>query len=221
MYLPAHFKEERGAVLQSLMREHPLATLVTLNEQGLTAGHLPLEYDPEPAPWGTLRGHLARANPQWRDFRREVDALAVFHGPQGYISPALYPSKQQGGMVVPTWNYAVVHASGPLRTIDDSTWLRQLVTRLTEHQEAQRTNPWHVADAPEAYLEKMLAAIVGIEISVRRLDGKWKMSQNRPAPDRAGVISGLRETHDPALAQVAEIVAEADQRLKSQRSSGD
>lgn len=202
MYVPAHFEETRSEVLQALMREHPLATLVTASADGLVANHIPMEYDPEPAPFGMLRGHVARANPAcsvWREVAQASpagEALAIFHGPQAYISPAWYPVKQEHGKVVPTWNYAVVHVHGPLRIVEDRQRLCAIVELLTDRHEAGQPHPWQVADAPSDYIEQMLNNIVGIEMPITKLVGKWKASQNRPAADRVGVISGLTEQSD-------------------------
>jgi transcriptional regulator len=198
MYDVPAFREDRIEVMHALIRAHPLATLVTLGAQGLEANHIPFLIDAAPTPWGTLRGHVARANPIWRTYNAEVDVLAVFQGPQGYITPSWYPSKAQHGKVVPTWNYAVVHAHGPLKIMDDAEWLRALVTRLTASQESPRDKPWQVTDAPADYIDTMLKAIVGIEIPVRRLQGKWKMSQNRLLQDRDGVIDALEAGGDDA-----------------------
>jgi transcriptional regulator len=197
MYEVAAFREERVDAMHALMDARPLATLVALTTQGLEANHIPLLIDPEPAPFGTLRGHVARANPLWRAFNADVEALAIFYGPAGYITPSWYPSKAQTGKVVPTWNYAAVHAYGPLRICEDVGWLRTLVTQLTARQESQRSAPWHVTDAPADYVDAMLRAIVGIEIPITRLQGKWKMSQNRLPQDRDGVMAGL-EAQDNA-----------------------
>lgn len=199
MYMPAHFEETRSEVLQALMREHPLATLVTSSADGVVANHIPLEYDPEPAPFGTLRGHVARANPLWRDYTQAPlagEVLAIFQGPHAYVSPAWYPSKLEHGKAVPTWNYAVVHVRGPLRIVEDTQGLRAIVEMLTERHEAGRPHPWRVTDAPSDYIEQMLKAIVGIEMPIAKLVGKWKVSQNRSASDRVGVISGLTEQGD-------------------------
>jgi transcriptional regulator len=208
MYLPKHFEEARPEVLHALIRARPLAALVTLTAHGLEANHIPFEVDPEPAPLGTLRGHVARANPVWRDFSPGVDVLAIFQGPDAYVSPSWYPSKQDGGKVVPTWNYAVVHACGPLRVIDDANWLRRFVAKLTDRHESQRAAPWKVTDAPADYVEKMVGAIVGIEIPVARLAGKWKLSQNRPARDREGVVQGLLAEDRDVTAAMADMVRE-------------
>ena len=198
MYEVEAFREDRIEVLHALIKAHPLATLVVTTAQGLEANHIPLLIDPEPTPFGTLRGHVARANPVWRTFHADAEVLAVFQGPQGYITPSWYSTKAQTGKVVPTWNYAVVHAHGPLKIVEDAEWLCKLVTRLTESQESPREKPWHVTDAPPDYIDTMLKAIVGIEISLRRLQGKWKMSQNRLPQDRDGVIAGLETRGDAA-----------------------
>ncbi len=200
MYDVEAFREDRVDVMHALIRSHPLATLVTHTMQGLEANHIPLLIDPGPSPSGTLRGHVARANPVWRTFHAGTEVLAVFQGPQGYITPSWYPSKAQHGKVVPTWNYAVVHAHGTLKIIEDAEWLRKLVTRLTASQESPRAKPWQVTDAPANYIDTMLKAIVGIEIPVTRMQGKWKMSQNRLQQDREGVIRGLEECGDEVSA---------------------
>ena len=208
MYLPSYFEETRVEVLHQLMRERPLATLVTLGAAGLTANHLPFELDSEPLPNGTLRCHVARANPVWRDYSLGTEALVIFHGPQVYISPSWYETKKQSGEVVPTYNYAVVHAYGALRIIQERAWLRGLVTRLTERFESASAAPWQVSDAPEDYIDKQLGAIVGIEITITRLAGKWKVSQNRPALDRAGVVAALSETAGADSLAIAQMIKE-------------
>jgi len=210
MYVPSHFAETRVEVLHQLIREHPFATLVTLGSHGLTANHLPLELDPDPAPFGTLLGHVARANPLWRDFAAEQGALAVFQGPQSYISPAWYATKRESGKVVPTWNYVVVHASGDLRVIDDPAWLRRFVERLTNRHEAGRPTPWHVSDAPGDFVAQLVRAIVGIEIPIARLTGKWKLSQNRPLGDRVGAAQGLNAMGRPDGVALAELMSKSE-----------
>ena len=207
MYLPAHFNETRTEVMQALMRAHPLCALVTQCESGLVANHLPVQTLDEPAPLGCIRGHVARANPLWRDYRAGTQALAIFQGPQIYISPSFYPSKAKTGQVVPTWNYAVVHASGTLRFIQDAGWLREFVSGLTTTHEAPRTLPWKIDDAPTAYIDKMLSLIVGFEFSITTLCGKWKVSQNRPQADREGVIRNLQNAHDAGSSEMAAMVA--------------
>ena len=215
MYLPAHFEETRTEVLHTLIRNQPLGMLTTLSTAGeLQADPIPFLIEPGPLAHGTLRGHVARANPLWRETRADVDALVVFQGAQSYISPGWYPSKAQHGKVVPTWNYIVVQARGRLRAIDDAAWLRALVTRLTTRFEASQARPWGVGDAPADYIETMLRAIVGIEIEVTALVGKWKVSQNRSAADRAGVAAGLAvlgaQIDD---AQAAAMSVEVEQRV--------
>ena len=206
MYLPAQFREDRVELLHEAIRRIALGTLVTLGEDGLEATHAPMLVDPAPSPFGTLVGHIARANPQWRTARPEASALAIFIGPEAYISPGWYPTKQQTGKVVPTWNYVAIHAAGRLRFFDDAERLRAIVTRLTETHERSRAEPWQVTDAPPDYVDAMLKAIVGFELTVEKLDGKWKMSQNRQAEDQAGVVAGL--TREGRSAEVAAIVAE-------------
>jgi transcriptional regulator len=203
VYVPPHFEEQRIEVLGQLIREYPLGTLVTLDAQGLNANPIPFEFDPDPEPLGTLRGHVARANPLWRDFSRAVDALVVFLGPQSYITPSWYPTKAQSGEVVPTYNYLAVHAYGSLRIRHEADWLRALVTRLSERFEAKRAEPWRLTDAPATFVEQQLRAIVGLELKLTRVIGKWKVSQNRPAVDRAGVVAGLSQSADPASVTLA------------------
>ncbi len=201
MYLPAHFQQNDVAVLHRLMRARPLATLVTLGAGGLNANHVPLHLLDTPAPFGTLRGHVARANPLWSDLRAGVDSLAVFHGPQAYISPNWYPSKKASGRVVPTWNYLAVHASGELRIIDDPAWVRALLTRLTAEHEATQPAPWKLTDAPESFAATMIGNVVGIELTITRLLGKYKASQNQPEQNQAGVADALlrRDSEDAKL----------------------
>jgi transcriptional regulator len=195
MYTPSHFHESRPDVLQALIEAHPLGTVVTHGADGLNADHIPFEYSApaEGAPFGTLRAHVARANPLWR--QDGSAAMVVFQGPAGYISPSLYEEKPVSGKVVPTWNYAVVHGHGVLRAVDDPVWLQALLGRLTQRHEAGREQQWAVGDAPPAFIETLKKAIVGIEIVLTRLDGKWKLSQNRTQADRLAVAAEL-----PALA---------------------
>jgi transcriptional regulator len=214
MYNPPQFREERIEVLHDLIRRHSLAVLVTLGPDGLEANHIPMEIDPEPAPLGTLRGHVSRANPVWQTASGTVETLAVFQGPEGYISPAAYPTKQETGKVVPTWNYAVVHAYGRLRVIEDPAWLRRLVGRLTDAREAGRPAPWQVTDAPADFIDRMLQGIVGLELPLTRLEGKWKMSQNRVSADRAGVVAALRDAGDSGSLAVADLVARAGETAR-------
>jgi transcriptional regulator len=210
LYLPKYFEESRSEVLHAMMSARPLATLVTLCEAGLVANHIPVETLAEPAPHGMLRGHIARANPLWREYQDGSPALAIFQGPQAYISPSFYPSKKQTGEVVPTWDYAVVHAHGSMRFVQDTAWLHALVVRLTDAHEASRQAPWAVADAPLPYIEKMLSQIVGFEFSITGLTGKWKLSQNHPAANRQGVVAGLRANADADSREIADTLAAFD-----------
>ena len=191
MYVPPLFKEDRIDVLHDAIRRSGLAALVTLTADGLIASHVPMLLDPEPAPYGTLLGHVARPNPQARGASPGVQALAIFQGPDAYITPSWYATKRQTGKVVPTWNYVAVHAYGTVEFFDDTDRLRAIVTRLTERQESARAAPWAVSDAPADFIDGMLKGIVGFSLPIVRLEGKWKMSQNRPAEDRAGVVTGL------------------------------
>lgn len=206
MYLPAHFAESRPEVLHALMREHPFATLVTQGADGLTADHLPLHLAPEIGVFGALQGHVARANPLWQAAAGS-EVLAIFNGPQAYVTPSWYATKREHGKAVPTWNYVVVHARGRLRAIDDAVWLSQQLEALVARHEEGFAEPWRIGEAPPDYIDKMLTAIVGIEIVITSLAGKWKTSQNQPAANRAGVVAGLRgQGTDDALA-MADLVA--------------
>ncbi len=202
MYLPPHFREDRVPVLHEAIRRCGLATLVTRGADGLEASHVPLRLSPEPAPLGTLVGHLARPNPQARG-APDAEALAIFLGPEAYVSPSWYETKRRTGKVVPTWNYVTVHARGRLRLFDDPDRLLALVGELTADHEAGRPSPWAVGDAPPEYVRGLLAGIVGFELRIERLEGKWKLSQNRPAEDRAGVVEGLEREGGPGAAVAA------------------
>ncbi len=205
MYLPAHFQEDRLDVLHQLIRNHPLGMLVTMTANGLEANHIPFMVD-SAGPFGTLRGHVARANPVWKDFSKDVEAMVVFQGPDAYISPSWYASKKEHGKVVPTWNYAVVHAYGPLQSVDDAEWMRPFLEKITDRHESPRAAPWKVGDAPEDFLQTTMRAVVGIEIPITKLIGKWKVSQNRPKADREGVVAGLAEAKDEAGRAMAGLV---------------
>jgi transcriptional regulator len=200
MYNPPLFKEDRIEVLHDAIRRAGLVTLVTQTADGLIASHAPMLLDPEPAPDGTLIGHLARPNPQARGAIGE--GLAIFQGPDAYITPSWYATKRQNGKVVPTWNYVAIHAYGAVEFFSDPERLRDVVTRLTERQEAGRPQPWAVTDAPADFIDGMLKGIVGFAMPIARLEGKWKMSQNRAAEDRAGVISGLEAEQRPEVADL-------------------
>jgi transcriptional regulator len=191
LYVPPLFKEDRIDVLHAAIRQSGLGTLVTLTADGLIASHVPMLLDPEPSPHGTLLGHVARPNPQARGAVAGVQALAIFQGPDAYVTPSWYATKRETGKVVPTWNYVAIHAYGQVEFFDATDRLRAIVTGLTEREETGRAEPWAVSDAPASYVEGMLKGIVGFALPIARLEGKWKMSQNRPAADRAGVVAGL------------------------------
>ena len=208
MYLPSHFEEKRPELLHALLRTHPLGLLITQGESGLQANPIPFVLDADPAGGpGVLRAHVARANPVWREARSDTDSLVVFQGPQAYISPSWYPSKAEHGKVVPTWNYCIVQGRGALRVIDDAAWVHAFVTRLTQRHEASQTRPWSLSDAPAEYIETMQRAIVGIEITLSALTGKWKVSQNRSAADRDGTARGLAQRAGSDAAAMAALVA--------------
>ena len=197
MYTPSYFRETRVDALHGLMREYPFATVVTRGAAGLTANHLAFELVD-----GVLHGHVARGNELARMDGAEV--LLVFRGPDGYVSPNWYPTKHETGREVPTWNYAVVHVHGRLRVIEDAAWLRRLLETLTDHHEAAQPQPWQVSDAPADHIEKSLRAIVGIAIAIERIEGKFKLSQNHPDGNRAGVIDGLRQRDADGDRELAE-----------------
>jgi transcriptional regulator len=206
MYLPSHFAESRIDVMHALMRDYPLGVLIASTSNGLDANHVPFMTDPTPEPWGTLRCHVARANPIWSELERSSEVLVVFQGPEAYVSPSAYEAKRTDGKVVPTWNYVAVHAYGTARVVHDREWLLNLLNALTSAHEAKRAQPWRVADAPSDYTHKMLRAIVGIEISVTKLLGKWKVSQNRSATDRANVAEDLRQQSETSHTEMIELL---------------
>lgn len=201
MYIPEHFKSVDPAALQRIMREHPLAALVTHGEHGLDAEHLPFEYDPARGALGTLSAHVARANPLWQRCADGSPVLVIFRGAQAYISPNWYPSKQVAHRQVPTWNYEVVHAHGHLRIRDDERFLRGLLARLTRHHEAGEPQPWKMSEAPADYIEALLRNIVGIEVELSALLGKSKLSQNKDAADRQSAAVALERLGHHELAQ--------------------
>lgn len=206
MYCPAHFEETRPAVLRELMARHPLATLVRTTAQGLVADHIPLLHQDDASPWGRLIGHVARANPLWRT-PGEEEVLLVFQGPDSYVSPNWYASKAETGKVVPTWNYAVVHAYGRLTPVEDAGRIRTILTMLTDTHEAAQPHPWRVADAPAEYTERLIANVVGLEIVISRMSGKWKVSQNHPDVNRQGVVQGLRDVGSDDARAMADLIA--------------
>ena len=204
MYQPPHFREERRDVLHAMIGAHSLATIVTVVDGRLEANHIPMLLDADRGERGILRAHVARANPLARAERSGSAALAIFQGSQAYVTPSWYETKRATGKVVPTWNYVVVHAHGALTVIDDPAWIRTQIEALTRMHEGRRAVPWHVSDAPSDFLAAQIKGIVGLEIEISSLEGKWKVSQNRPAADRGGVAQGLRAEGDEAMAQLVE-----------------
>lgn len=200
MYLPPHFAATDPASLHRLMRAHPLGALVTQGEQGLDANHLPFEFDADEGEHGILRAHVARNNPLWQEVKEGQEVLVIFRAVEGYISPSWYPSKQAHHKQVPTWNYAVVHAHGRIRVRDDARFVRRLLAGLTRTQEAAEPAPWKMADAPRDYIEAMVQAVVGIEIEIDQLVGKFKLSQNKEEGDRLGAVDALQAKGQTALA---------------------
>ncbi len=209
MYTPSAFAITDLDVLHTAIEAHGLATMVTMSSDGLIASYLPLLLDRSRGPNGTLVGHLARANPQGSRSDPSVPALVMFQGLDGYISPSMYATKHQTGKAVPTWNYSAIHAYGTVAFFSDADRLLDVVTRLTDRHEASRPVPWAVSDAPPDFIDGMLRAIVGVEIPIERLEGKAKLSQNRPQVDHEGIVSGLRaQGRGDLAAQVARAVAD-------------
>ena len=206
MYIPRAFNEDDLSTLHRQIEGTRLGILVTQGARGLLANHIPLLLSPEQGPYGTLYGHLAKANPQWQEMESGAEALLIFPGPDAYISPSFYPSKAEHGQAVPTWNYLAVHAYGPAEVFHDPQRLRDLVRALTEKHEAGRATPWTLEDAPADYIDKMLGAIVGFAVPISRLEGKRKLTQNRNAPDIAGVRDGLAASAAPNDNEIARLM---------------
>lgn len=204
MYQPPAFKEERIETLHALIRAHPLGTLVTVGAGGLLANLVPFTLVHE-GEKGTLRCHVARGNDQVEALKAGAETLVIFQGPEAYITPSWYPSKKEHGRVVPTWNYVIVQARGTPRLMEDAAWIKAQITHLTSVHEGQRAKPWAVSDAPEPYIEGQVKAIVGVELPIVAIEGKWKASQNRPEADRDGVEAGLRQE---GINEMAALVAE-------------
>jgi transcriptional regulator len=193
MYTLKQFDEPELEIMQALMHDYPLATLVTLSIDGLSANHIPLHWVDDGSDYGCLRGHVARANPIWFNTDKNTEVLAIFQAENAYISPSWYATKQQSGKVVPTWNYAVVHAYGALLVIEDAEWIRHQLEQMTMQHEASFPKPWSLSDAPQDFTEKFIGQIIGIEIGITRLLGKWKVSQNQPEENQDSVIQGLNK----------------------------
>lgn len=205
MYNPAPFAEDRTSILHAFIRQHPLAALITSGPDGPEATHVPVMLHVEE---GVLRCHLARANPQWKAIQSSAPVLAVFQGPEHYISPSWYPSKAEHGKVVPTWNYVAVHVRGRGRIFEDRDDLLKHLQALTGQNESTFDTPWSIDDAPANYIEGLSHAIIGVEISIEAIEGKWKVSQNRPRRDREGIVEGLTALGSPRSLQMAQLVKE-------------
>lgn len=209
MYIPRANKEDRLPVLHKFMEEQPFASLITVGSSGLFASHIPMVLEQNGAN-GRLKCHISRANPQWRDYTPSVEALAIFSGPHHYITPSWYPEKEETGKVVPTWNYVVVHAYGHLKVMEDGEWLMAHLSKLTNIQEAGFPVPWKVGDAPADYIASIAKGIVGLEMDIERIEGKWKVSQNRSEPDRSGVAKGLAELNTTESLTMKALVEKRD-----------
>ncbi len=205
MYTPKHHEEHDLPTLHALMRAHPLGTWVTQEPGGLVANHIPFMVDASRGQWGTLRAHVARSNPVWRSVAA-MPSLVIFQGADAYISPSWYPSKHADGKAVPTWNYATVHVQGHPRVLDDKDAVLQLVSDLTALHESSQAVPWQVSDAPSDYIDKLLGAIVGIEIPIAAIEGKWKVNQNHPRANQLGLVAGLTARNRPHDAEMAAMV---------------
>jgi len=205
MYTPKHFSAPNASALHALMRAYPFATLVVATATDIEINHLPLHLDAA----GVLSGHLARANPLWQAIQAEQPVMAIFHGPHAYVTPSWYATKAQTGRVVPTWNYVVVHVRGTLRLIEDAHWFRSHLAALTVQQEAAFEQPWQLEDAPAGFIDKLMQAVVGIEIDITQLTGKWKVSQNQPPENQLGVLQGLSASevaHGNTMAEIVQAV---------------
>ncbi|MEC5214600.1 transcriptional regulator [Polaromonas sp. CG_9.5] len=207
MYCPTHFEEQRSDVLLDLIAQHPLATIVTQSNGGLVADHIPLLYQKNGDLPGTLIGHVAKNNPLWQA-ASEHEHLLIFQGASSYISPNLYATKAESGKVVPTWNYAVVHAHATLTATQNPEAILRILTGLTNRHESSQEHPWQVTDAPPDFTQNLLNSIVGIEFHIKRLTGKWKVSQNQPQKNQQSVIGGLRASGSLDTAKMAELVAQ-------------
>ena len=206
MYVPDHFNETREEVLHEFIRANPLGLLVTVTDAGPEANHIPFYLTPNQGGHGSLLGDVSRSNPAWRTADNGSPSLVVFQGPSSYISPSWYPTKDESGKVVPTWNHVAVHAHGVLKIHDDTEWLKRQVDQMTLKMESSREAPWSVSDAPSEYIERMLRGIVGIEIVIERLVGKWKVSQNQADINAFGAAESLESTEDPAALEMAALI---------------
>jgi transcriptional regulator len=216
MYVPPAFREEDLPTIHAEMQKIQLATLVTVTGSGMVATHLPLMLDSSAGDYGTLYGHVARGNTQWSDSLADVEALAIFTASDAYVTPNWYPSKYETGKVVPTWMYAAIHAYGKAKFIDDAEWLRGFVTRLTDKHEARSAQPWKVTDAPADYVDGQLARIVGVELPISRLEGKWKFDQRSSQQDRVGILAGLEASGTPGNLEAAGVMRGIEAKRKGQ-----
>jgi transcriptional regulator len=214
MYLPPAFREDDLATIHAEMAKIQMATLVTMTANGLVATHLPLMLEATTGEYGTLYGHVARANTQWQESEPEIEGLAIFTASDAYITPNWFPSKQETGKVVPTWMYTAIHAYGCVRFIDDPEWLRDVVTRLTDKHEAASAQPWRVTDAPEDYVDAQLARIIGLELPISRIEGKWKYDQRSSPPDRQGILAGLEASATPGNLEAAQVLRKVEEKRK-------
>lgn len=213
MYQPPHFREEDLSVQHALIRAHPLGLLITAGENGPTANLLPFHLDASRGVKGTLQVHMARANGQWKELLAGAAPLVVFQGAENYVTPSWYATKRETGKVVPTWNYAMVQVKGTATVIEDFDWLRRQIGALTGDHEGKRAEPWAVEDAPDAFIAAQIRGIIGVEIEIAEIVGKWKVSQNRPAADIAEVIEGLGEPDQPHKnAEMADLVRDYGHR---------
>ena len=206
MYIPKFNEENRLDVMHALIETQPLATLVTVSNSGLIATHLPMVLARSEGPHGTLRGHLSRANSQWRNLNPSIEALAIFSGAHHYISPSWYPEKAEDGKVVPTWNYAVVHAYGPLKIIEDPAWLLSHLNTLVTQHESSFPTPWKTSDAPSDYIASQIKGIVGLELPITRIEGKWKVSQNKSERTLHAVEQGLEDLNTPEALAMRDLI---------------
>ncbi|MBM4207753.1 MAG: FMN-binding negative transcriptional regulator [Gammaproteobacteria bacterium] len=213
MYVPKHFEVTDIGLMHELIRDYPLATLITLGKDGINANHIPFYLAQNPQPYGLLQGHVARSNNLLQNINDDLDYLAIFHGSNTYITPNWYATKEETGKVVPTWNYAVVHVYGRLSIIDEPSWLYNQLSTLTDHNEARFSKPWSISDAPQDFTEKLMASIVGIEMTITKLIGKWKVSQNQQERNQESVIAGLTSDNQLGAFHMADLVRNSPKKL--------
>jgi len=208
MFQPQIFRENRPEIMWELMNAHPFATIISAVAGALTADHVPLVLHSKESEYGALRGHIARSNPLFCETKGPLEVLTIFQGPQSYVTPSWYASKQEHGKVVPTWNYVVVHARGTLQFTQETHWLLQHLNDLTAQHESYRSEPWKVSDAPDDFIARQLKGLVGFEIKIKDLQGTWKVSQNKTLADWTGVCDGLTKSGDPEALTISTLVRE-------------